>query len=117
MGLDLRLLPFDSETYSHTILSCERRADLFDKLLAVEKRIGRDVPDRFNTFTARKENGDTGYGKTIRTPYGENLKYVHASDLAAFGKHRDVKDNATNRAIWAYLDELDHDTKVALYWH
>lgn len=117
MGLDLRLLPFDSDFFSHTILTCERRSELFDALRGVEARNGRDVPDNFKTFIARRPDGDTGYGITIRTPYGENLKYVLASDLVTFAEHNDVTDNAVNRAIWAYLQQLNPNTKIALYWY
>jgi hypothetical protein len=117
MGLDLRLLPFDADFFSHTILDCERRSDLFEAVLKVEGKIGRDVPDNFQSFTGKSADASPCYGKTIRTPYGENLKYMLAGDLVKFAKHVDVTDNEKNRAIWAYLTELNPSNKVALFWH
>lgn len=117
MGVDLRLLPFDADFFSHTILDCERRRDVFDAITEVEEKIGRDVPDNFQSFTACGADGESCYGATLRTPYGENLKYILVEDLLQFTFHVDVTDNEKNRAIWAYLAQLKGTTKVALYWH
>lgn len=117
MGLDLRLLPFDADRFSHTILDCERRSDLFEAVLKVERKIGRDVPANFQSFTGKSGEALPCYGTTIRTPYGENLKYILVEDLLQFALHVDVRDNEKNRAIWAYLAQLNPQTKVALYWH
>lgn len=118
MGMDLCLLPFDSDFFSHTILDCERRWELWKPITAIESRIGRDVPDNFQSYKARDEEaGKSCYGKTLRTPYGDNLKYVLVSDLTALSGHASVQDNPKNRAIWAYLEKLAPDTKVALFWY
>lgn len=119
MGLDLRLLPFDCDQgdfcFSHTMLSCERRRDLFDAIQDTLKET--PVPDTFISFQGRDEDGDTRYGKTSTTPYGDPLGWVTASDLLGFRRHVGVLDNYQNRAIWAYLEKLPLKTKVALYWH
>lgn len=118
MGLDLRLLPFDADCFSHTVLDCARRHELWDSIQKIENRVGRDVPDGFTSFSGRSQrHDDTCYGLTIRTPYGENLKYVLTSDLLPLARHKAVHDNEKNRAIWAYLAQLNPQTKVALYWH
>lgn len=118
MGVDLRLLPFDADFFSHTILDCERRQELWPAIQKVEERNGRDAPENFQSFTGRSPRyDDTCYGLTIRTPYGENLKYILAADLLPLATHTAVRDNEKNRAIWAYLSQLNPATKVALYWH
>lgn len=118
MGLDLRLLPFDADvdvvTFSHTILSCERRRELFEELL---KLPSVEVPERFYSFTSREAScGESHYGVTRDTPYGEPLDYVRVKDLLAYSDHEGVTDNGKNRAIWAYLKCLPPENKVALYW-
>lgn len=118
MGVDLRLLPFDADFFSHTVLDCERRHELWPAIEKVETRNGRDVPDNFQSFIGRSDRFDgTCYGTTIRTAYGENLKYVLVSDLLPLASHGAVQDNEKNRAIWTYLSQLKPETKVALYWH
>lgn len=120
MGIDLRLLPFDAEgeiNFSHTVLSCSRRYELFDLIGEIENQVGSNVPDHFSTFVSRKDNLDSHYDDTQDTPYGEPLKYIPAKALKPFAAHDAVKDNWRNRAIWAYLNCLPDDTKVALFWH
>ena len=121
MGLDLKLLPFDADagdriSYSHTILNCLRRSDLFEEILEMEERFGHAVPKGFSSYLRSTKNRGSHYGVTVTTPYGEILKYVTAGMLTAFSDHEGVLDNHWNRAIWAYLKELPPGTKVALYW-
>ena len=117
MGLDLYLLPFDCDlpvlAFSHTVLDCCRRRDLFEALMKIEKEIGKPVPDGFQTHIGC----ESGYGTTINTPYGEPLHYATCADLRKVRSHEGVQDNTKNTAIWMYLLALDPDTKVALYWH
>jgi hypothetical protein len=116
MGVELRLLPFDGPWFSHTLLSCPARPELFAEIQTTLGPIERDVPDDFATFTSRAQ-GAARYGVTRTTPFGLPLKYVRAGELCGFAQHRDVTDNAATRAIWAYLAALDPTTRVALYWH
>ena len=120
MGLDLSLLPFDADgdiSFSHTILNCERRQELFEQLFQLDEA-GQKVPEKFNSYLSRDEKyEDSHYGLTTKTPYGEDLKYVKAVHLKAYASHPEVQDNYINRAIWAYLACLPDETKVALYWH
>lgn len=119
MGLDLTLLPFDCDQgnfcFSHTMLDCERRRDLFEAIMKMLKET--PVPDGFMSFRGRTQEGDTSYGVTTTTPYGAPLGWVPAGDLVNLGVHIGVLDNHLNRAIWAYLRELPKETKVALFWH
>ena len=116
MGLDLYLLPIESETvhFSHTVLNCQRRPDLFKELLSIPSE---PVSQYFSTFLSRGEDGEHCYGKTTTTPYGQALTWVRLESLLLYRDHIDVRDNSRNRAIWAYLGELPPFTKIALYWH
>lgn len=118
MGLDLKLLPFDFEnkfiSYSHTILDCERRSNLFE----IIKRLPYSLcPECFISYLGHNDDVQVEcYGKTIEDKYGNALTYVFAENLVAFEDHQDVSDNHQNRAIWAYLRNLPSKTKVALFW-
>ena len=63
MGLDLALLPFDCDTpslaFSHTILQCERRRELWP---LVEDLPSEKVPRGFTCYLALLPNGEAGYG-------------------------------------------------------
>jgi hypothetical protein len=113
VGKDLRLLPFDSETTSRTVLSIERRDDLFTVLAAL---LGRDVPDSFQSYVAEQKEEGSHLGLTIETPYGLPVKYVLAKALKALSDHPDVVDCWENRAAWAFIQELPDRWKVALFW-
>ncbi len=119
MGLDLTLLPFDADSermnFSHTVLSCERRGQLFEE---IQELRATPVPEDFTSYLSLDgEYEEHHYGQTHETPYGEPLTYVLAGQLWPFASHEDVMSQSKNRAIWAYLAELPPDTKVALYWH
>lgn len=119
MGVDLALLPFDFESdrfsFSHTVLNTERRKDLWEEIARLESKA---VPDGFNSYVSRNDDyEESHYGETLETPYGDRLTYVLASDLLAFWDHPGVKDEEKNRAVWAYLNCLNPQTKVALFWH
>lgn len=124
MGLDLTLLPFDCDSsilsFSHTVLSCERRGDLFDAIRVIEEKHGHDTPERFSCYLGihdKETCGARGYSQVTQTPYGKRLQFLLVSELFPLFTHRDVQDDAKNRAIWAYLSQLPPDTKVALFWH
>jgi len=119
MGLDLTLLPFDSEhpPFSHTMLSVDRSD--FQPIIDIEERIGKRVPAHFTSFYSRDEllPQEPHYGRTLTTPYGDPLKYVLVRDI--IGTFNDLRDEGgeKNQAIYRYLLELSSNTKVALYWH
>lgn len=123
MGLDLRLLPIDGDAapvvYSHMLLSCFRRRDLFEAIRKVQDEHGVVVPDNFYTFTGDTEDneGEPGYGTTQFDPYGEEVHYILAKYLKPFQTHEGATDNPINRAVWAFICALPDDFKIALYWH
>lgn len=122
MGLDLKLLPIfsrmrDAMWYSHSVIELQRKSELFEKILEVEKKVGILVPPDFNSYLSRGEgNEEPHYGKTCWTPYGDPVKYVKVKDLLKFQYCDDVIYNFLNRAVWAYLKELPKDTRIALFW-
>jgi len=120
VGLDLTLLPFDCSlpgiSNSFTALMCFRREELFDEILQIEKHEGRDVPENFNSLLSREGNyEETHFGITTKSKIGP-LKYVTSEKLATLVNHEGVNDNPINKATWSYLNELEPNTKVALYW-
>lgn len=117
MGVDLRLLPFDSDqgdwAYSHTMFEVGRDYDLHDKIRGLPQM---PVPGDFTTFSGRRPDYDeVCYGQTQTTPYGEPVLYALASHLTAIKLPPDA--SARLKAAWAYLKCLPPQTKVALYWH
>ncbi len=144
MGVDLHLLPFESDhpgnRFSHSVLNCWRRRELWDEISKLpsvpidpempqktrkdfkdeadgKKKPLRSERNAFYSFLATGKDGEHCYGETTHDPYGSPLRYVFVVDLMKVREHEGVTDNARNRAIWAYLAELPGDTKVALYWH
>ncbi len=121
MGLDLTLIPVDHESdgwgFGHTLLDLERRRDLFEEIQATEHYEGGAVPKYFATHISRDDKYEgPHYGDTQETPYGKPLLRVSARSLLFHKHHEGVRDNARNRAVWAYLSELSPGTKIALYW-
>lgn len=122
MGVDLTLLPFersvrDDWAIAHSVLGCERRRGLFEVVAEVETAKSVAAPLLFSTYIARDKDGETRYGNTQETPYGDKVRVVTVADLLPLADHEDVLDNPKNRAVWAYLGQLAPETRVALYWH
>lgn len=122
MGRDLYLLPFDGElssgaAFSHTVLGCLRRDELFEALDIIEEQAGVPVPSEFYSFMGEGKDGEHGYGITTDTAFGEPLRCIPALLLRRLAGHTGVCDNWRNLAIWAYLAELPERTPVALYWN
>lgn len=120
MGIDLVLLPFDSDgdnpvvSYSHTVLTCTLSHELAEEL---KKIPAPQVPKNFRSYLGTDEEYDgPRYGATQETPYGEPLKYVRVGQLNPFRFHEIVRADPNKKAIWAFLNELPGNTKVALYW-
>ncbi len=130
MGVDLKLLPLDTNEdwdwgFSQTILSLERRSELFDKI--------RELPVitkdkfKFSSYLAQIPDGswqgDNGYGLIESTPYGEPLTWVRAKQLAEvmekwYSEQEDWAEyDYRNKAVIAYLKALHENNLVALYWH
>lgn len=120
MSLDLTLLPVEFEAnnfgFSHSVLRLDQGWKWSELLETVRLT---DVPDHFNTYLCRGGEGETHYGETQMTPYGEPLRAARAGDiLRAVDKHG-VEHGWSRRdaAVIAYLRVLDPKMKIALYWH
>ena len=144
MSLDLTLLPFDHDSpqlsYSHTLLQCVTNCNnLFEEIekesskeipksidyvnkvaTGVNKDCG-EVPKNFTCYLSRIPNGSMKdehcYGEVNSDPYGKPLRYLTVRILLKFKNHPEVLRNQRHLAIWAYLEHLDPNTKVALFWH
>lgn len=112
MGVDLTLLPFDSDDsdlcYAHSMLSCWRDRDLFDDLMGLEKVV---VPDHFESYLGDRAPLERGYGVTTMTPYGEPIYCVTAMEIAL------VVPPDNKRPEWEYVRACEPGRRIALYWH
>lgn len=128
MGLDLTLLPVESEhlAFSHTVLSLDRRSDMWEKIKLIPQ-ITRDVV--FYSFMSRvpdgKSEGEKCYGVVKEDAYGNPIKWANAGDVvkAMEEYYESVKDldwikyDCRNQAVLAYLKVLPANRLVVLYWH
>lgn len=119
MGVDLRFLPVDTEgkdghLYCWSVLSLERRRELWPMIKAVPNK---PVQGKVHCFVAGLPDGETGYGEIMEDSYGGILTYSTAQDLYELCEAEPVTDNDVNRAVWAYIGALHPDTKIVLFWH
>lgn len=111
MGLDLKLLPFDADFdglhFSHTVLDVHRNRGLWPCVKQTEQF---PVPDDFTSFCCsdQAEYEEWHYGVTTKTSNDEQLTYTTAKNLKGIA--------FKPAAVAAYINALDDDVKVALYW-
>ena len=111
MGLDLALLPVDYEDEyhmsSHSILKLERRRNIWGDIASLPSSPAGDVTGYMgDEFCTRRKD-----------PYGNDMRWVYAQDLAALKDHTSVQDDDRNQAIWTFLAALKPESKVILYWY
>ena len=140
MSLELDLLPFDYEdntmSYAHSKLECVSNChDLYDEIEKYQKSIGqlnslkvmevdynpkkdkRCVPKNFTSFFGCDDKYEEAhYGLTTTDPYGVPIRWLYVKELLQWKNHAGVLRNVKHRAVWAYLEQLDPETKVALVW-
>jgi len=106
MGLELALLPFDSDhkslSFSRQVLECVQNYNFFDEIKEIEEEKGQTVPECFLSHFGSLESGEHCYGPTLNNGYGEPLKYLRTLDLMDLIQNEGVRDNK-NQAIWSYL--------------
>lgn len=112
MGLDLKLLVLDGDDFSHTVMPLDRQYTLFDCWRCLK---GTPVPSNFTCYMGRTPDGERAYGGCTVDPYGESLTMVSAGDLVRAGQALEFY-SAKNTATIAYLNALQPETLVALYW-
>jgi hypothetical protein len=111
MGLDLKLLPFDADFdglhFSHTVLNVRRDSDLW---VCVKQTEQFPVPNDFTSFCCndQAEYEEWHYGVTTKTSNDKQLTYTAAKNMKGIA----FKPGA----VAAYINALDDDVKVALYW-
>lgn len=120
MGVDLALLPFESDFFSHTILNFPRCSRFFETF---RQETETPVPDRFNTYLSRDDKyEEPHYGNTSTTPYGTPLGWIRAATVSKLVALHMVDciycgNSEQFNAVAAYISQLDLNTRVALYWH
>jgi len=122
MGVDLRILTQyinnDQCDFSHDIIGFQRDYKLFDIFEEAEKKHGV-VSMPFISFVGdiSDENYDYTYGKTKKTPYGDDIKFILVKDIKVALMHIDGDVHWRNKACISYILELPDDLKLWLYWH
>jgi len=143
MSLDLTLMPFagvaDHCHFSNTVLRCQTNCrDLFEEIgaeithttthsveyvnkMAETKPQRGLVPKNFACYKAKIPDGtmegEEYYGEVQEDAYGNPLPYLTVRILLKFKNHPGVLRHKIHQAIWAYLEHLDLDTKVAIFFH
>ena len=103
MGIDLTLLPFEC-SYAHVVLPVDRDRELFVRISRIPtKRIGS-----ISSYLAYDEDGERCYGELDTDPYGNPLRWVQACCL---------KKCKIPGPVGAYLEELNDEHRVVLFWH
>lgn len=121
MGLDLKLLPQWRVSpvcdFSHDVIWMARDGELFDLIEKVEREVGVAV-DKVGiySYVATLPNGESGYGRTVETPYGKRMKSVTAKQLKDSLVDY-VADDWKNEAGIAYVNALPDDLLIWLYWN
>lgn len=123
MGVDLLLIPFKSSNdingriwgLSSSSLEVVRSRDMWREILALESQ---PVAERFLTpfGLVYPDEPDYWNRETSVDAYDKPLRWVSAGDLASLRDYRNIPKESQNRAVWAYLEQLPPDYKVALYW-
>lgn len=119
MSLDLALLPLDLDEplnwgFAQSLLECDLGGTIYDRLKNVETS---QLPmKRFHAYGVRKQ-GEIIYGDLKYTPYGEPVRCVRVEQLLEIGEDEELLRSRRNRAVWAYLAQLDPKQRVALLWH
>jgi len=140
MSRDLTLLIVDKDVNtSFTMLDCQTNCyDLFEDLekelnketlksidfvhsLVTGEKTGRGlIPEGFSCYKARipdgSYKGESCFGEVDTDSLGTPLRYLTVSILLEYKKHPGVLRNKTHLAAWDYLEQLDRDTKVVLFW-
>ena len=119
MGVDLKWLILDSYFpargwgYSHSMMELGRDYAYHQKLRELPDEA---IPNDFSSYVAvHPSDGDSCYGQTTQTPYGEDLRMVKVSDILSV--EHDFDGQYWAEAALAYIRCLPPDTRVALYWH
>jgi len=122
MSIELKLLPVSQcsgFSFSQEVIILEQDRELFEIIEELQDRLGKDVNDEFNTYLCvDDEFEERHYGNTQEDSFGDPLKTLKIGQLISSRKlNEKLKESSRkNLAVWRYLELLDHDTRIALYW-
>jgi hypothetical protein len=114
--------------FSHTMLSLERRRELWPLIEKIPKlKVGEEFRKSFTSYLSTipdgTKEGEECYGHVRETPYGDDLEWVEAGLLSKVLSdfNQNIEEEKylpkQNAAAAAYLAGLESDTPVGLYWH
>ena len=127
MALALFLVPVHKRSSPYTIaltaLDVGSMHQLHGDLLAAIRALpSTSCPPEFLTLLSLdndesdSEDPDWHYGDTQVDGSGESVRLVSAGDLKPLQVLPAVRDDSTNRCVWAYVNCLQDDDVVALVW-
>lgn len=104
MGVDLTIFPgkliTNNEFLSFSRLRVNGNYVLHDKIKQLNSYV---IPELTGFFSE-------GYGTVTDDKYGNQIRWVYAKYLASIFDKED-------KAVKAYLEALEPDHQIALYWH
>ena len=107
MGIDLKLLPFymGEAAFSNDVISIQRNYDMFDQ---IKKLPMMRVPDEFSGLVSMGgDYQEQHWGTVVEDRYGDAVKYVLAKDLKTIN---------ISGAAGAYVNAMEDEHKIALFW-
>lgn len=104
MGLDLTLMPVMGDfVCAHEMVNVHDTVS-YD---AIEQLDSAKLYKPIQTFRGTMSDGETGYGDTLDTPYGERIEHVSAADLDSVGM---------DCSAGAFISKLPPETRILLFW-
>ncbi|WP_036384015.1 hypothetical protein [Muricauda sp. MAR_2010_75] len=124
MALKLKILPQykPNELRSLDVLQFAYDEVLFEKIIETERLHGKPVKLPVESHVASGAFDNSTFGPTTKTLYGDIIKELPVWRLKSIfleGNLEDWKLNETwrNKAVRAFLMQMDDKMKVWLYWH
>lgn len=135
MSLELTLLPVDEFTgccftllpllpnsnyLFHNIQEClldikNNTETYLESLVGQEAQVG--IIKSINTYLAKGKDGEPCYGVVTEDYYGNPLYWMTARKLIEIKeKNPSCFTNYRSHAAWAYLEKLDPENRVVLFW-
>lgn len=107
MGLDLTLLPIDSEEafFSHQVIGVAQCADAFQRIDSLSPQL---LEKSIRSYLAFIGDGVVGYGDLSEDRYGEPLKWLFAEQL------RGCDLGGTTHS---FVNAMPDRARVVLFWH
>ena len=117
MGVDLTILPQDFVTtdgkiHASSILRFDRDRELFEAI--GNSGIESDVSAPVTCHLSEGDNGETCYGDVVESPYGENLTWCTAGQLASVMAA--IEMSKPNEWIHAAIKAMPIKRPIILYY-